>query len=57
MLVCMRRVWSAPDLESIAALGKLRTITGSLVIDGNPKLPPSDVDWLLARVSVGGQTP
>ena len=45
------------NLESITALGKLHTITGSLTIDGNTKLPQSDVDWLLARVTVGGQTP
>jgi hypothetical protein len=42
------------NLTSIAALGKLATVTGNLHINGNPMLPRSEVDALGARVTVGG---
>lgn len=44
------------QLRSIAALRKLRTVTGNLHILLNPMLPQSEVDERGARVAVGGVT-
>lgn len=43
-----------PNLESISALAKLHTVTGAFHIENNDLLPQSEVEWLGARVTVGG---
>jgi len=43
-----------PNLESISALAKLHTVTGNLYINNNDILPQAEVEWLGARVTVGG---
>jgi hypothetical protein len=43
------------NLTSLRALQKLRVVTGNLFVGSNPKVPQSDVDWLGARVQVGGE--
>ena len=43
-----------PNLESLSALAKLRTVTGNLHIRNNDILPQYEVEWLGARVTVGG---
>lgn len=42
------------NLESISALAKLHTVTENLHITGNNVLPQAEVEWLGARVTVGG---
>ena len=42
------------NLTSVAALARLRTVTGNLGIFRNPKVPQTEVDAIGARVEVGG---
>lgn len=42
------------NLTTIAALGKLRTVSGNVLINGNPMLPQSEVEAFATRVTVGG---
>jgi hypothetical protein len=43
------------NLTSIAALTSLRSVTGTLVVTSNDKVPQSEVDALFERVAVGGE--
>ena len=43
-----------PNLTSIAALGKLRTVTGNLFIVSNDQLPQTEVESIGANIIVGG---
>lgn len=43
-----------PNLTSIRALGKLNYVTGNLVVEYNDLVPPSDLEWIDARVTVDG---
>ena len=43
------------NLGSLRALEKLHTVTDRLYVHGNPRVPADDLEWLGARVMVGGQ--
>jgi hypothetical protein len=42
------------DLASLRGLASLEAVHGDLRIEGNRSLPASEIDWLLARVTVDG---
>lgn len=43
------------SLRSLAGLASLAVVRGDVTIEGNPELPRSQIDALLARVTVEGQ--
>jgi hypothetical protein len=43
-----------PNLTSIAALGKLRSVTGNLLIANNERLPQAELESVAASTTVGG---